>query len=229
MLKESIIFLNKQGLADLHIHSCLSPCADLSMSPLNIVKYALEKKLTTIALTDHNTAKNCPAFGKECQKNGLNPLFGMEVNTIEEVHVLCITESLDKALEFDQVLEENILKIKNDPDIFGDQPVINEKEEIVGTIPYYLGASVNFSIDKIFSLLNKKDWLIIPSHINRCKNSLISQLGFIPDLPFDALEISGKSSTYSAFLKYDIEKRIIKTNGKEYPVVINSDLHFFEY
>ena len=187
MDKKSIIAMNQQGFADLHIHSCLSPCADLCMSPRNIAQDAVRRGLKVVALTDHNTSQNCPAFKYECEKLGIIPLFGMELNTREEIHVLCITDVLDRALDFEKIVAEKIKKFKNEPSIFGDQSVVNEKEEITSQIPYYLGGAVDISIDHISDYLDAQNWLIIPSHINRKRNSLLSHLGFIPDLPFDAV------------------------------------------
>ncbi len=215
MDKLSIIELNKQGLADLHIHSCLSPCADLYMSPRFIANNAVERGLKVAALTDHNTSQNCPAFKSACEKVGLIPLFGMELNTREEIHVLCITDDLDRALAFDKIVSEKISKFKNDPLVFGDQPVVNEDEEVLYQIPYYLGGAVSISIDHIFDYIDSEKWMVIPSHINRKRNSLISHLGFIPDLPFDAVEVAKAND-----------------DGREkwgnYIVVRNSDMHRIE-
>ncbi|MDD4527399.1 MAG: PHP domain-containing protein [Candidatus Margulisbacteria bacterium] len=216
MDKQSIIELNQLGLADLHIHSCLSPCADLYMSPRFIAKNAVERGLKMAALTDHNSSQNCPAFKYECEKVGIVPLFGMELNTKEEIHVLCITDQLERALAFDKIVSEKISKFENDPLVFGDQPVVNEKEEILYQIPYYLGNAVNISIDHIWDYLDPNHWLIIPSHINRQRNSLITNLGFIPDLPFDAVEVA----------KANDDGRKMWGN---YIVVRNSDMHRLDF
>ena len=215
MDNKSIIAMNQQGYADLHIHSCLSPCADLCMSPRNIDQDAVRRGLKVVALTDHNTSQNCPAFKYECEKLGIIPLFGMELNTREEIHVLCITDVLDRALDFEKIVAEKIKKFKNEPSIFGDQPVVNEKEEITSQIPYYLGGAVDISIDHISDYLDAQNWLIIPSHINRKRNSLLSHLGFIPDLPFDAVEINGANDDG-------------RVTWDGYVVVRNSDMHRFE-
>ncbi len=218
MDKKEILSLNKQGKADLHIHSCLSPCASLDMSPRNIAKYGKENGFDVVALTDHSSAKNCPAFKYECEKQGVTPLFGMELTTKEELHVLCITDDLAKAMLFDKVVEEKILKIPNDLTVFGEQPVVNEKEEVIMQVPYYLGAAVDMSVDDIWDFIDVTEWLIIPSHINRKKYSLISQLGFVPDLPFDAIEISKNINGLQ--VPDDVLNK--------YQVVYNSDRHFME-
>lgn len=228
MDKTNIIKLNQLGVADLHMHSCLSPCADLSMSPKNIVKYASLRGLSTIALTDHNSAKNCPAFKFECEKANITPLFGLEVNTKEEAHVLCITDELNRALSFDEVISEKIQKVDNNPVVFGDQPVLNNLEEVLYQVPYYLGMAVDISIDALFNYLDENHWLIIPSHVNRQNHSVISQLGFIPDLPFDAVEVSDKLPLTSSQCKL-IENWIMKTTFRSYPVVRNSDLHSLDF
>jgi len=139
----------------------------------------------------------------------------MELNTREEIHVLCITDDLDRALAFDKIVSEKISKFKNDPLVFGDQPVVNEDEEVLYQIPYYLGGAVSISIDHIFDYIDSEKWMVIPSHINRKRNSLISHLGFIPDLPFDAVEVAKAND-----------------DGREkwgnYIVVRNSDMHRIE-
>ena len=106
---------------DLHIHSCLSPCADDDMTPANIAGMASLQGLTLLALTDHNTSKNCPAFFAHCKRYGIVPVAGMELTTAEDIHVICLFETLEAAMKFDAEVSEKRIRIPNRADIFGHQ------------------------------------------------------------------------------------------------------------
>ena len=108
---------------DFHIHSCLSPCAENDMTPNNIAGMATLAGLNIVALTDHNTTKNCPAFFEAAKANGIIPVAGMELTTCEDIHVVCLFEHLEQAMEFDKKVNEQRILIENRTDIFGDQYV----------------------------------------------------------------------------------------------------------
>ena len=91
---------------DLHIHSCLSPCGDEDMTPGNIVGMSLLNGLQIVALTDHNSTKNCPAFFKIAKKHGIIPIAGMELTTAEDIHVICLFRSLEAAMAFGDFVDE---------------------------------------------------------------------------------------------------------------------------
>ena len=114
---------------DLHIHSCLSPCGDDDMTPGNIVGMAAVKGLDVIALTDHNSCKNCPAAMYHGKEYGVTVIPGMELCTAEEVHVVCLFPSLEDAMAFDAYVYGHMLPVKNKEHIFGKQQIINEKDE----------------------------------------------------------------------------------------------------
>ncbi|MCX7787697.1 MAG: PHP domain-containing protein [Spirochaetes bacterium] len=177
-------------IADLHIHSCLSPCGDLSMSPSRIAKEAARIGLSLIALTDHNSALNCPAFAEACRKEGIVALFGIEVTTIEEIHVLALFPTVEQALELGTQIARSLPKVPYDPERHGDQVYVNESEEILGEVDTYLGVGTHFSLDGLLSVVQSMGGLFIPSHIDRPVNSLLSQLGRIPELPYSALEVT---------------------------------------
>lgn len=109
---------------DLHLHSCLSPCGDDDMLPSNIVGMAVVKGLDVIALTDHNTSRNCPAFLELARAYGVLAIPGMELCTSEEVHVVCLFPTLEAAMDFDRYVHRRIPPIPNDPAIFGKQLVV---------------------------------------------------------------------------------------------------------
>ena len=113
---------------DFHIHSCLSPCGDDDMTPANIAGMASVKGLSVIAVTDHNSCKNCPAVLKAAEDCGITAIAGMELCTAEEVHVVCLFKSLEAALDFDSYVHRHIMPIKNRPDIFGRQQIMDEND-----------------------------------------------------------------------------------------------------
>ena len=117
---------------DLHIHSCLSPCADDDMTPNNIAGMAALKGLNIVALTDHNSCKNCPAFFEACRRQGLIPIAGMELSTAEDIHVVCLFSELDDAMSFDKEIEGHLANIENRSDIFGNQLILDGEDEVLG-------------------------------------------------------------------------------------------------
>ncbi len=177
--------------ADLHIHTCLSPCGDLDMSPGKIVQTAKEKGLDIIAITDHNSTRNvepCVEIGKRME---LFVVAGCEVNTQEEVHCLCYFPDLETMNIFQHYLDQKMPDIKNDTDIFGYQVAVDEDEVIVYEEERSLYAGIQDSIENVQKKVHSLDGIFVPAHIDRLKNGIYGQLGFIPfDLQYDALEIS---------------------------------------
>ena len=123
----------KQIKADLHIHTCLSPCSDWEMSPRKIIRRSLDLGLDLIAVCDHNTAENAGAAMREGQKQGLWVLPGMEICSKEEVHILALFEELEKALAMQDFVYDH-LPGENRPEVFGCQVVANEYDEVLGKI-----------------------------------------------------------------------------------------------
>ena len=121
---------------DLHIHSCLSPCADNDMTPSNIAGMATIAGVQIVALTDHNTVKNCPAFFKAAKRQGIIPVAGMELTTSEDIHVVCLFERLEDAVEFGCEIEKHRILIKNRTDIFGEQLIVDENDNVYATDGY---------------------------------------------------------------------------------------------
>lgn len=176
-------------LADLHNHSCLSPCASLEMSPRRIAATAAAKGIGLAALTDHNTARNCPAFNLACRRHGITPLFGMEVTTAEECHALALFDNPERAIKMDQWVTEALPRTPLDLDYYSDQPVVDENDNITELIGYFLGSAVPFSLESVCEYTHLLGGLFIPSHINRNAFSIESQLGFLPDGDYDAIEV----------------------------------------
>jgi PHP family Zn ribbon phosphoesterase len=160
------------------------------MSPRRIAREAARKGLSLVALTDHNSALNCPAFAEACRTEGISALFGIEVTTVEEIHVLTLFPSVEQALELGDQIARNLPRVAYDPDRHGDQVYVNENEEILGEVDTYLGVGSHFSLDGLLSIVRSMGGLFIPSHVDRPVNSLLSQLGRIPELPYSALEVT---------------------------------------
>ncbi len=165
---------------DLHIHSCLSPCGDDDMTPANLVGMAAVKGLDVIALTDHNSCQNCPAAMYHGENYGVTVIPGMELTTEEEVHVVCLFPTLEKALEFDSYVYERLMPIPNREDIFGKQQIMNKNDEVTGMAEYLLINATSISFDEVFSLVESRGGVAYPAHVDKTSTSVISNLGFVP-------------------------------------------------
>lgn len=207
--------------ADLHIHSVLSPCGDLEMSPRNIVKMAVKKELDVISVTDHNSTRQSAIMAETAKEHGLGYFFGVEVTTKEEIHVLCYFQDLNTTNEFQHYLDENLLKVKNNPEKFGFQVVVDTNEDIVYEEENLLITALNKSLDEITVKVHELNGLVIPAHINKQRFSLVSQLGFIPpELDCDGVEVFG-----------DISRAELKSNyflSDDLVIVRNSDAHYLQ-
>lgn len=176
---------------DLHIHSCLSPCGDDDMTPANIAGMAAVKGLDVIALTDHNSCKNCPAILKHGEEYGITVIPGMELTTAEEVHVVCLFPALDDAMAFDGYVYERLLPIKNREDIFGKQQIMDADDQVTGNVERLLIGATDISFDQVFGLVESYRGIAYPAHIDKSTTSLLSNLGFVPpDSSFTCAEIS---------------------------------------
>lgn len=211
----------KTFCADLHIHTLLSPCGNLEMSPGNIVNRAKEQGLNMIGITDHNSTRHCRLIHKLAAKENIFVLCGAEVTSKEEVHCLCFMPDFDQLDQLQQYLDLYLMDFKNDVDKFGYQVQVDEDEMIVYEEEKLLIQSINQSINQIEAFVHANGGLFVPAHVNRSAYSLISQLGFIPDdLNFDALEVSKhvtRDSLRKAYL-YLWNATIIQ----------NSDAHFLK-
>ena len=155
---------------DLHMHSCLSPCGDDNMTPANLVGMAAVKGLDVIALTDHNSCKNCPAAMKHGEEYGVIVIPGMELTTSEEVHVVCLFPTLDDALSFDAYVYDHILPIKNKEHIFGRQQIMDAQDYVIGNVERLLISATDISFDRIFALASSYHGIAYPAHIDNMGN-----------------------------------------------------------
>lgn len=192
------------------------------MTPGNIVGMAAIKGLDVIALTDHNSCKNCPAFMKLAEQFGVMAIPGMEINTSEEVHAVCLFPALEQAMAFDLYVYERLMKFPNKEEVFGKQQIYNEEDEWVGTEPMLLINSVDISFDGLWELVDSYGGVMFPAHIEKGANSLIANLGFVPpDSKFKTAEVK------------DLKKlhEVRKTNPylETCRIVSNSDAHYLEH
>lgn len=179
---------------DLHIHSCLSPCGDDESTPANIVGMAYVKGLDVIAITDHNTALNCVAAKEVADAYGITLLCGMELTTDEECHVVCLLPTLEKALELDEYVAKKIMRIQNDPAIFGNQLIMDSDDNIIGKRDELLINACLISFEEVFPLVESMGGVAIPAHVDKSTTSVISNLGFIPpDSTFKTIEVKNLS------------------------------------
>ncbi len=204
---------------DFHIHSCLSPCADNDMTPNNIAGMAALAGLHILALTDHNSSRNCPAFFAAAKKNGIIPVAGMELTTAEDIHAVCLFETLEEALAFNDEVDRRRIRIKNRTDIFGDQLLTDADDQVIGTEEDLLSNATTIPIEDLPALVEHFHGVVFPAHVDREANGMISALG---DFPEDA--------GFSVAELHDPEKA--EAYRKRYPalqsrlLVYGSDAHY---
>ena len=204
---------------DLHIHSGLSPCADNDMTPNDIVSMAILNGLDLIALTDHNSFANTASVMKAAEGTGLIVLPGAEIETSEEVHVICLFSVLETALGFEEAISPYFSAMKNRRDIFGDQVLYDEFDNVTGEMERMLLAPTALSFDDLYIITKEHGGAFIPAHIDRDSYSVISNLGFLPPhLEFPVVEVSF----------HGIERGFIAQNADSFPesrVIHSSDSH----
>lgn len=206
---------------DLHIHSCLSPCGDDDMTPGNIVGMAAIKGLDVIAVTDHNSCKNCPAVLRFAEEYGVLAVPGMEINTSEEVHAVCLFPNLEAAMAFDAYVYDRLIPFPNNEEIFGKQQLYNKEDEVYGTVPNLLINSTDISFDGLWELVRSYDGVMFPAHIDKTANSLVSNLGFVPpDSQFTTAEVKDLKKLH------ELKRTNPYLNGCR--IISNSDAHYLE-
>ncbi len=203
---------------DLHIHSCLSPCADDDMTPNNICGMAMLQGLNIIALTDHNTCGNCETFLAVAKKHGLIGVAGMELTTAEDIHVICLFEYIEKAKAFSDEVQKYRLPFPNNERLYGKQMYMDSEDNVTGVEENFLPLATTLGLEDAVNLALQFDAVVYPAHIDRMANGIVAILGTMPESPeFSCIEFNSNE---------DMEKyrsEIPKIVGK--PYVINSDAH----
>ncbi len=201
--------------ADLHIHTCLSPCAELDMTPARVVSTAIEKGLDIIAVTDHNTAENIPSVIKVNSEITVIP--GMELTTAEEAHILALFPDMESVMRL-QEIAYNDLPLTGNKRILYEQVVVNEEDEVIRFNDRVLMDATGLGVKEAINIIHDLGGITIACHIDREAFSILTQLGFIHDsLNFDALEISFRTERQRALKMFGIYDR--------YPWITSSDAH----
>ena len=207
--------------ADLHVHTVLSPCAEIEMIPPLIVQEALERQIDLIAITDHNASANVAAVQQAALGSGLVVLPGMEVQSREEVHILCLFEDLEQLNQWQHQVDAALPDLPNRPDFFGEQLVVDAEGEFIRTEPRLLLTSTRFSIDEIYERVNQLGGLVIPAHVERTSNGLLPTLGLVSaSWPVEAFEISRHTTPETARAKVPAIGNI--------PLIQSGDVHRLE-
>ncbi len=203
--------------ADLHIHTCLSPCAELEMTPLAIVQVATELGLDMIGICDHNAAANVPATVRAAGSKPLTVISGMEVTTREEVHVLALFAAPEAALDLEAYVQGR-LSGENDPELFGEQVVVDEHNEPLELCPKLLIGATSLSVEQVVEAIHARGGCAIAAHVDRERFGIVGQLGFIPPrLPLDGLEHSRKTARSEACERF--------SDGGRWEMLCSSDAH----
>lgn len=203
---------------DFHIHTAASPCGDDYMSPNNIINMAKLNGLQAIAITDHNTCANCEVIMKLGEQNNLLVIPGMEIECMEEFHCIALFPDIKAAKDIEEYVEAHMPKIKNRVDIFGNQFIMNENDEVVGEIERLLLTASSISAEDLFNKVRGAGGIIFPAHIDRKSYSIVSNLGFIPDeLDLHVIEISKSAQIDEYRQKY-----------KNTTIIQSSDAHYLQ-
>ena len=208
----------KKYFYDLHIHSCLSPCGDDEATPASIAGIGKLNGLDIMALTDHNTTKNCPAFFEAAKAYGIIPVAGMELTTAEDIHMVCLFKNLDDATAFDKALDDYRVPIPNRPDIFGRQLIMDEEDNVIGEVENILSFATNLSFDEAPALVEGFGGICYPAHIDRPSNSVIAVLGaFPPNSNFTCAELhlKEKVTDYAVMAQLHEDKLIFISDAHQ--------------
>lgn len=207
--------------AELHVHTVLSPCAAVEMIPPLIVSEALRRGIEIIAITDHNSSANVPAVIKAAQGSGLTVLPGMEVHTLEDVHVLTIFNDLEALQAWQKIVDQALPDVPNRADYFGEQYVVDENGEFLTCDERLLIQATSLSLEKVSSQASELGALVIPAHVDRKAYGLIGTLGFVPhDLEFPALELSRHIEISQALQSFP--------QIANYTLIQSGDVHFLD-
>lgn len=212
---------------DFHIHSALSPCGDNDMTPNNLINMSIIKGLDAVALTDHNACENVRAAAAVA---GDKIIFipGMEVETSEEVHIVTLFPTADAAEKMQRILTDSSPFIPNRPEIFGNQYIMDENDEICGEIDRMLVTASGLDIYTVVAAAKDLGGIAYPAHIDRESYSVLSNLGFIPpDLDISAVEITEKSRT-ALEGEYSNRYNIITSSDAHYLWDISERNHYIE-
>jgi len=210
-------------LADLHNHSCLSPCGSLELSPRRLLELGAAKGIKLMALTDHNSSLNCPAFAKLAPSFNIIPIFGMEATTNEEIHILCLFTNLDACMSFNEYAYSILTPFLNNPEKTGDQVFVDEEDNIEGEVEYYLINPIDLSVENIGVKIQEYGGIVIPAHVDRPAFSMTSQLGTVVDGPWAAVECTRIPPALNGLT------HSVPLDTLSFPLTTSSDAHYSEH
>lgn len=211
---------------DLHIHSCLSPCAEPEMTPHSIAGMSYINGLDIIAVADHNTARNISAVTKAAEEFGITVVPAIEAETAENIHLLCLFPTVSAAEHMGEILENHLPPIKNRPDIFGEQWVMNEIDDKQYQLDILLINATDIPIEEMKITVESLGGVCIAAHIDREKNGIVATLGCVPEeLNFKTLELS--DSADDNFLKNE-KYNYISDSDAHNLISISEKIHYME-
>ena len=181
------------------------------MSPSAMVRQAQALGLSVLALTDHNSTRNMPAFDACCREAGIFPVYGIEVTTREEIHAVCLFDQIHTALRFGKFIESLLPDVPNNPDLFGDQVYVDRHENILGEVEKSLAQAAEITFEQLHEEVSSWNGMFIPAHIDRHAFSVTSQLGFLPENTYTAVESVRIPCPFTTYAN---------------PVITNSDAHY---
>jgi PHP family Zn ribbon phosphoesterase len=207
--------------AELHLHTVLSPCAAVEMIPPLIIQTAQDKKINLLAVTDHNSTANVQAVMQAAEGTGITILPGMELQTKEEIHSICLFDNLEQAAEFQKIVSNSLPNISNNAALFGEQFIVDASGDFIRREERLLLTSSSLSLKSAWEIVNHIGGLLIPAHVNRSIFGLLPVLGFVPqDIQLDALEITRHLTPTQARQQYP--------QLEQYALIQNGDAHQLE-
>jgi 3',5'-nucleoside bisphosphate phosphatase len=210
--------MRRRFVTDLHVHSVLSPCAAVEMTPRNIIWHAAKYEIDIIAIADHNAGANVRAALDAAQGTAITIVPAMEVETKEEVHVLTLFGQLDELLTWEKIVRAHLPEKMNDTDKFGIQFVVDAEDNLVKVEDRLLLTSISLGIEEVTEQVAKLGGICIASHVDRPSYSIVSQLGFIPpDIKLAALEVSGRLGREQTLQRFPVLEN--------WPIIVSSDAH----
>ncbi len=205
---------------DLHVHSCLSPCGDADNTPNSIAGMAYLNGVGIMALTDHNTSRNCPAFFEAAERYGVVPIAGMELTTSEDIHAVCLFETLEEALAFNDEVDARRVRVKNREDIFGEQLILDAEDNVIGREEDLLINATTISLDEAPLIVAKYRGVCYPAHIDRPANGAIEILGDFPHYAgFRIAELHDRANRDSYVSRYGLQ---------DMRLLFSSDAHYLD-
>ena len=195
----------KKYYYDLHMHSCLSPCGDDEMTPNNMAGMGVVAKLDIMALTDHNTCENCASAIKVGESIGITVIPGMELCTSEEVHVVCLFDNIENAMRFSDHVISMMPPVKNRPEIFGEQLIMDEEDNVIGKQEKLLTLASAISISDVCKTVENYGGVCYPAHIDRSSYSVLSNLGMISRF----IGMLTDSRSFVSYTRHEYFRRIL--------------------